>query len=214
MHALTAVVHTLGPDPEAMLKSLGAVAFWAALAIIFAECGLLIGFFLPGDSLLFIVGMLIAQGFIAINIGVAILLLILAAILGNIVGYWIGLKAGPALFKRPDSRFFKKEYVDKTHAFFEKYGARAIVMARFVPIVRTFITAIAGVGKMDFRKYVVFSFIGAVLWAGLVTLAGYFLGNIEFVKKNIEIILILVVIVSILPLIFEYIKLRRERAAG
>ena len=214
MHAFTAVVHTLGPDPEAMLKSLGAVAFWVSLAIIFAECGLLIGFFLPGDSLLFIVGMLIAQGFIAVNIGVAILLLILAAILGNIVGYWIGLKAGPSLFKRPDSRFFKKEYVEKTHAFFEKYGARAIVMARFVPVVRTFITAIAGVGKMDFRKFVVFSFIGAVLWAGLVTLAGYFLGNIEFVKKNIEIILILVVFISILPLIFEYIKHRRERAAG
>ena len=214
MHALTSLVQSLGPDPEALLKSLGAVAFWVALAIIFAECGLLIGFFLPGDSLLFIVGMLIAQGFIAINIGVAVLLLIIAAIIGNIVGYWIGLKAGPALFKRPDSKLFKKEYVDKTHAFFEKYGARAIVMARFVPIVRTFITAIAGVGRMDFRKYVIFSFIGAVLWAGCVTLAGYFLGNIEFVKKNIEIILILVVFVRILPIIFEYVKHRRERAAG
>jgi membrane-associated protein len=214
MHALTSLVQSLGPDPEALLKSLGAVAFWVALAIIFAECGLLIGFFLPGDSLLFIVGMLIAQSFIAINIGVAVLLLIIAAIIGNIVGYWIGLKAGPALFKRPDSKLFKKEYVDKTHAFFEKYGARAIVMARFVPIVRTFITAIAGVGRMDFRKYVIFSFIGAVLWAGCVTLAGYFLGNIEFVKKNIEIILILVVFVSILPIIFEYVKHRRERAAG
>lgn len=214
MHALTSLVQSLGPDPEALLKSLGAVAFWVALAIIFAECGLLIGFFLPGDSLLFVVGMLIAQGFIAINIGVAVLLLITAAIIGNIVGYWIGLKAGPALFKRPDSKLFKQEYVDKTHAFFEKYGARAIVMARFVPIVRTFITAIAGVGRMNFRRYVVFSFIGAVLWAGLVTLAGYFLGNIEFVQKNIEIILILVVFVSILPIIFEYVKQRRGRAAG
>lgn len=214
MNALTSLVQTLGPDPEVMLKSLGAVAFWVALAIIFAECGLLIGFFLPGDSLLFVVGMLIAQGFITINIGVAVLLLILAAIIGNIVGYWIGLKAGPAMFKRPDSRFFRKEYVEKTHAFFEKYGARAIVMARFVPMVRTFITAIAGVGKMDFRKYVLFSFIGAVLWAGCVTLAGYFLGNIEFVKKNIEIILILVVFISILPIIFELVKHRRERARG
>ena len=214
MHALTSLVQSLGPDPEALLKSFGAVAFWVALAVIFAECGLLIGFFLPGDSLLFVVGMLIAQGFIAINIGLAILLLILAAIIGNIVGYWIGLKAGPALFKRPDSKLFKKEYVDKTHAFFEKYGGRAIIMARFVPIVRTFITAIAGVGKMDFRKYLIFSFIGAVLWAGLVTLAGYFLGNVEFVKKNIEIILILVIFISILPIILEYVKHRRERAAG
>ncbi|GDX31223.1 cytochrome o ubiquinol oxidase [Actinomycetes bacterium] len=214
MHALSSLVQSLGPDPEALLKSFGAVAFWVALAVIFAECGLLIGFFLPGDSLLFVVGMLIAQGFIAINIGLAILLLILAAIIGNIVGYWIGLKAGPALFNRPDSKLFKKEYVDKTHAFFEKYGGRAIIMARFVPIVRTFITAIAGVGKMDFRKYLIFSFIGAVLWAGLVTLAGYFLGNVEFVKKNIEIILILVIFISILPIILEYVKHRRERAAG
>lgn len=214
MHALSSLVQSLGPDPEALLKSFGAVAFWVALAVIFAECGLLIGFFLPGDSLLFVVGMLIAQGFIAINIGLAILLLILAAIIGNIVGYWIGLKAGPALFNRPDSKLFKKEYVDKTHDFFEKYGGRAIIMARFVPIVRTFITAIAGVGKMDFRKYLIFSFIGAVLWAGLVTLAGYFLGNVEFVKKNIEIILILVIFISILPIILEYVKHRRERAAG
>ena len=214
MHVLTTVVHTIGIDPEPTLRNLGAVAFWVVLAIIFAECGLLIGFFLPGDSLLFIVGMLIAQGVIGMNIGLAIALLIIAAIVGNIVGYWIGLKAGPALFKKPDSRLFKKEYVDKTHAFFEKYGARAIVMARFVPIIRTFITAIAGVGRMDFRRFVAFSFIGAIMWAGLVTLAGYFLGNIEFVKKNIEIILILVIVVSILPLVFEYIKHRREGSAA
>ena len=212
MHALTTVVHALGPDPEALLRNFGAVAFWVVLGIIFAECGLLIGFFLPGDSLLFITGMLIAQGFIAMNIGVAILLLIAAAILGNIVGYWIGHKAGPALFSRPDSKLFKREYVDKTHGFFEKYGARAIVLARFVPIVRTFITAIAGVGRMDFGRYLTFSAIGAILWAGLVTLAGYFLGNIEFVKKNIEIILILVVFISILPIVFEFIKHRREQA--
>lgn len=212
MHALSTVVHTLGPDPEAMLRSLGNIAFWVVLGIIFAECGLLIGFFLPGDSLLFITGMLIAQGFIAVNIGVAIVLLIAVAILGNVVGYWIGMKAGPSLFSRPDSKIFRQEYVDKTHGFFEKYGARAIILARFVPIVRTFITAIAGVGRMNFGSFLTFSAIGAVLWAGLVTLAGYFLGNIEFVKKNIEIILILVVVISVLPVIFEVIKHRRERS--
>ncbi len=212
MHALTTVVDALGPDPEALLRSFGAVAFWVVLGIIFAECGLLIGFFLPGDSLLFITGMLIAQGFIAFNIWGAVALLIAVAILGNIVGYWIGHKVGPAMFRKPDSKLFKREYVDKTHAFFEKYGARAIVLARFVPIVRTFITAIAGVGRMDFGRFLTFSAIGAVLWAGLVTLAGYFLGNIEFVKKNVEIILILVVVVSILPIIIEVIKHRRERS--
>ena len=108
MHALTTVVDALGPDPEALLKSFGAVAFWVVLGIIFAECGLLIGFFLPGDSLLFVTGMLIAQGFIAINIGVAVVLLIAVAIIGNIVGYWIGHKVGPALFRKPDSKLFKR----------------------------------------------------------------------------------------------------------
>ena len=141
----------------------------------------------------------------------ACLILIIAAIAGNVVGYWIGHKAGPALFNRPDSKLFKREYVDKTHAFFERYGARAIILARFVPIVRTFITAIAGVGRMDFRRFLVFSAIGAVLWAGLVTVAGYFLGNIEFVKKNIELILILVVAISVLPIVVEVIKHRREK---
>ena len=212
MHALATVVDALGPDPEALLRNFGTVAFWVVLGIIFAECGLLIGFFLPGDSLLFVTGMLIAQGFIAINIGLAVVLLIAVAIIGNIVGYWIGHKVGPALFRKPDSKLFRREYVDKTHAFFEKYGARAIVLARFVPVVRTFITAIAGVGRMDFAKFLTFSAIGAFLWAGLVTLAGYFLGNVPFVQANIETILILVVFVSILPIIIEFIKHRRERA--
>ena len=212
MHALATVVDALGPDPEALLRSFGAVAFWVVLGIIFAECGLLIGFFLPGDSLLFITGMLIAQGFIAFNIWGAVALLIAVAILGNVVGYWIGYKVGPAMFRKPDSKLFKREYVDKTHAFFERYGARAIVLARFVPIVRTFITAIAGVGQMNFGKFLTFSAIGAVFWAGFVTLAGYFLGNVEFVKKNVEIILILVVVVSILPIVIEFIKHRREQA--
>ena len=180
------------------------------LGIIFAECGLLIGFFLPGDSLLFITGMLIAQGFIAFNIWGAVALLIAVAILGNVVGYWIGHKVGPAMFRKPDSKLFKREYVDKTHAFFEKYGARAIVLARFVPIVRTFITAIAGVGRMDFRKYVAYSLVGAVLWACGVTVLGYFLGGNEWVKGHIDLVLVLVVLVSILPLIVEFLRHRKD----
>ena len=211
----TAVISALGPEwlnPETMLTSLGDIAFWVVLAIIFAECGLLIGFFLPGDSLLFVTGLFIATGAIGINIWVATLLLVIAAVVGNITGYWIGYKAGPALFNRPNSRLFKQEYVDKTHHFFNKYGARAIIMARFVPIVRTFITAVAGIGRMDFRRFVLFSAIGGVLWAGLVTLAGYFLGTIPFVRNNIELILILVVFVSVVPIVFEWIRHRRERA--
>lgn len=208
------VVRALGPDwlnPETMLTSLGDIAFWVVLAIIFAECGLLIGFFLPGDSLLFVTGLFIATGAIDINVWLASVLLVIAAVVGNITGYWIGYKAGPSLFNKPDSKVFKKEYVDKTHHFFNRYGARAIIMARFVPIVRTFITAVAGIGRMDFRRFFLFSAVGGVLWAAGVTLAGYFLGTIEFVRDNIELILIIVVFVSIVPIIFEWIRHRREK---
>lgn len=207
---------TLGPEwlnPESLLTTLGDIAFWVVLGIIFAECGLLIGFFLPGDSLLFITGLFIASGFISINIWLASFLLFLAAIAGNAVGYGIGYQVGPTLFSREDSRFFKKAYVEKTHAFFDRYGGRAIVLARFVPIVRTFITAIAGVGRMDFGRYMVYSAIGGFLWAAGVTLAGYFLGTIPFVKNNVEAILILIVLVSIIPVIVEWLRHRRGQKA-
>lgn len=215
--SLSAAVTALGPewlDPQTLLTSLGDVAFWVVLGIIFAECGLLIGFFLPGDSLLFITGLFIASGFISINIWLACLLLLTAAIVGNAVGYAIGYKVGPALFRREDSRLFKRQYVERTHAFFDKYGGRAIILARFVPIVRTFITAIAGVGRMDFRRFMIFSAIGGVIWAVGVTLAGYFLGTIPFVKDNIEAILLLVVLVSVIPIVIELIKHRRQTAHG
>ena len=209
-----AAVPAIGPDMQQLLTDLGPIAFWVVVGIIFAECGLLIGFFLPGDSLLFITGLLIAQGIIGMNIWLGSLILVIAAIVGNVVGYWVGHKAGPALFRRPDSKLFRQEYVDKTHEFFERYGARAIILARFVPIVRTFITAVAGVGRMDFRRFFIFSAVGAILWAGLVTIAGYFLGNVPFVKDNIELILILVVVVSVIPIVVEYVKHRREKRAA
>jgi membrane-associated protein len=199
-------------NPETILTNFGDIAFWVVLGIIFAECGLLIGFFLPGDSLLFVTGLFIAQGFISMNIWLGAILLTIAAIVGNGVGYWIGKKAGPALFRKPDSKLFKREYVEKTGHFFEKYGARAIVMARFVPIVRTFITAMAGMGGMNFRRFITFSAIGGVIWAGGITILGYFLGNIEFVKKNIELILLLVILISVIPIVMEWIKHRRQRA--
>ena len=214
---LSAAVTALGPewlDPQTLLTSLGDIAFWVVLGIIFAECGLLIGFFLPGDSLLFITGLFIASGYISINIWIACLLLLTAAIVGNAVGYAIGYKVGPALFRREDSRLFKREYVEKTHAFFDKYGGRAIILARFVPIVRTFITAIAGVARMDFRRFMAFTAIGGIIWAVGVTLAGYFLGTIPFVKDNIEAILLLVVLVSVVPIVIEFVKHRRQRGAA
>jgi membrane-associated protein len=198
-------------DPQQLINNLGDVAFWVVLGIIFAECGILLGFFLPGDSLLFITGLCIASGIISMNIWVAALLLIIAAIVGNLTGYWIGNKAGPTLFKKEDSKLFRKEYVDKTHAFFEKYGARAIILARFVPIVRTFITAVAGIGRMNFRQYFIYSSIGAVLWAGLITIAGYYLGDIDIIKNNIEKVLILIVVLSIVPIVIEYIRHRNAK---
>ncbi len=201
-------------DPENILNWLGPLALIGVTFIIFAETGLLIGFFLPGDSLLFITGLFIAQGFIDTPIWLACLILAVAAIVGNATGYWIGYKAGPKLFNKPDSRFFRKEYVDKTHEFFERYGPRAIVLARFVPIVRTFITAMAGVGRMDFRVYMIYSAIGGVLWAAGVTYLGYLLGNVTFVKNNIEIILLAVVGISVLPIVYEYIKHKREARAA
>ena len=209
-------VQALGPswmDPQQLINNLGDVAFWVVLGIIFAECGILLGFFLPGDSLLFITGLCIASGIISVNIWVAVISLIIVAIAGNLTGYWIGYKAGPALFKKPDSKLFRKEYVEKTHGFFEKYGARAIILARFVPIVRTFITAVAGIGRMNFREYFLYSTIGAVLWAGLVTIAGYFLGDIDIVKNNIEKVLILIVLLSVIPIVIEFIRHKRQHRA-
>jgi membrane-associated protein len=215
--ALTTNVMSIMPewlDPEAILRGLGPYLLPGLALIVFAECGLLIGFFLPGDSLLFTAGLFVAKDFISTPLWLVCTILTVCAFIGNVAGYWIGRKAGPALFSKPDSKLFKKEYVDKTHEFFEKYGARAIVLARFVPIVRTFITAMAGVGKMDAKKYFTYSAIGGVAWATGVTVLGYFLGQIDFVHKNIELMLILIVLISVIPIVIEVIKARRERAAA
>ena len=207
----------LGPewlDPQTLIESLGRWALIGIIVIIFAECGLLIGFFLPGDSLLFVAGLLVASGFIDTNIALVCLLFTIAAVIGNIVGYWIGRKAGPTVFRKPDSRLFRQEYVDRTQHFFDHYGARAIILARFIPIVRTFITVMAGVGRMDYRTYVVYSTIGGILWATGVTLLGYFLGNVPFVANNIEAILIGVVLLSVVPIGFEYLRHKRSGRAA
>jgi membrane-associated protein len=197
--------------PECMIDFLGPYALLGLCLIVFAECGLLIGFFLPGDSLLFVAGMFVASGIIDHPLWMVCTLLVVAAMLGNVVGYWIGRKAGPPIFERPDSRLFKREHVERTQAFFDKYGNRAIVLGRFVPIVRTFITVMAGVGKMDPRRYFVYSLIGGVAWAAGVTVLGFWLGKFEFVHKNIELMILLVVFLSVLPIIIEFVKARRER---
>ena len=206
-------MHALGPswlDPNHLLDSAGQWALWVCLAIIFAENGLLIGFFLPGDTLLFSIGLFVSQGLVPQSLAVVCVVLSIGAFAGNVVGYEIGRRAGPAIFTKPDSRLFSQHNVERTHAFFVRYGSMAIVLARFVPIVRTFITVTAGVGRMDRRVFLTYSAVGAALWATGVTVLGYYLGQIEFVRQHIQphldLILIGVVVVSIFPAAFHLIR--------
>ncbi|MFJ5092444.1 VTT domain-containing protein [Streptomyces sp. NPDC088674] len=198
----------LGPswlDPNTMLDNFG---IWGLALIVFAESGLLIGFFLPGDSLLFTCGLLITSNQLDFPLAGAIAIICVAAILGDQAGYLFGKKVGPSLFKRPDSKIFKQENVQKAHEFFEKYGAKSLVLARFVPVIRTFTPIIAGVSGMAYRSFVTFNVIGGVLWGAGVTLLGSWLGKIDFVKDNIEFILILIVLVSVVPIAIEYLRAR------
>ncbi|MEU1516102.1 VTT domain-containing protein [Streptomyces sp. NPDC005811] len=200
----------LGPswlDPNTLLDNFG---IWGLLLIVFAESGLLIGFFLPGDSLLFTAGLLITSDQLDFPLWGAVALICVAAILGDQAGYMFGKKVGPSLFSRPDSRLFKQENVTKAHEFFEKHGPKSLILARFVPIVRTFTPIIAGVSGMKYRSFLVFNIIGGVLWGAGVTLLGSWLGNIEFVKKNIEAILILIVLISVIPIVIEFLRARSQ----
>ena len=206
-------VYALGPEwlkPDTILEWLGPWALAGLALIIFAECGLLLGFFLPGDSLLFTAGLFVADGAIASPLWAVCALLVAAAVIGNACGYWIGRSAGPAVFDKPRSRLFKPQHVAKTQEFFDRYGNRAIVLGRFVPIVRTFITVMAGVGRMNARRYLTYSVIGGVGWAAGVTLLGFWLGQFAIVKNNIELMLVVIVLLSILPMIIELVRGRRQ----
>jgi membrane-associated protein len=176
------------------------------MAILFAECGLLVGFFLPGDTLLFSAGVLVQRNTFHEPLWLIILLECIAAIIGNQVGYEIGRRGGPAVFRRPDSRFFRPEYVERTSQFFHKYGPPAIVLGRFVPVIRTVITVMAGAGRMNYRTYTLYTVLGGVLWATSVTLLGYFLGNIDFIANNIELLLLAGVAVSVVPIAVQLLR--------
>jgi membrane-associated protein len=202
------VTSALGPewlDPDYLITTFGLIGI---LLIVFAESGLLIGFFLPGDSLLFTAGLLVATTDLLVPLPVLIPLIVIAAIAGDQVGYLIGRKAGPRVFQRPDSRFFKQEYVDKAYAYFDRYGGRTIVLARFVPIVRTFAPVVAGVSRMNYRTFVMYNVIGGVLWGAGVTTLGYYLGQIDFVAEHVELILIGIVAVSFVPIGLELLRQR------
>lgn len=217
-HALLAggPLPALGPDflePEHLIRSFGTAALIGIVAVVFIETGLLFPF-LPGDSLLFTAGALVAQDSLQLNIWVLCLMLFVAAFAGDQVAYAIGRKLGPKVFNRPDSRFFKQKYIDQTYAYFDRYGGRTIIVARFVPFVRTYAPVAAGVGRMSYRHFVSFNVIGALLWGVGVTLLGYWLGNFSFIKNNIEALLVLIVGVSVVPVAVELWRARRKEKAG
>lgn len=197
-------------EPTVIIQSLGAFAMIGVCAIVFIETGLLVGFFLPGDSLLFVTGLMVAGGFIQLPIWAACLFISMAAWLGDQTGYWIGRKLGPAVFNKPESKFFSQKNVSRTNSFFERYGAKAIILAHFVPIMRTFVPVAAGIGQMRYRSFLKFNIIGVLGWGTGVTLLGFFLGQIPLVSEHVEYFTIGFVVISTIPIALEVLKARRE----
>lgn len=178
--------------------------------IVFCETGLVITPFLPGDSLLFAAGTFAALG--ALDPWLVVVLLIIAAILGDTVNYWIGAYIGPRAF-RGDIRFLRKEYLDRTHAFYERHGGKTIILARFVPIIRTFAPFVAGVGAMSYPKFITYNVVGAVLWVGIFVWGGYFFGNIRVVRENFTLVILAIIALSVMPIAIEALRARRRRPA-
>lgn len=206
-------------DPQGVKELIEWGSYVILFAIIFAETGLLIGFFLPGDSLLFIAGTLCAIPLRAgeppiLSLPQLIPLLCIAAIAGDTVGYLIGHRIGPGLFSRPNSKLFKREHILKTQAFYDKHGPKTIVLARFVPIVRTFAPTVAGVAGMNYRTFLMYNIVGGIGWISSMTLLGYFLGNVPTVQNNLEKAVILIVFLSILPMIVHFIQERRHKGTA
>jgi membrane-associated protein len=197
-------------DLQGILRDLGPLAMVIVCLIIIAETGLLVGFFLPGDSLLFTVGLMIGTGYIDVPIWLACILISASAIVGDQLGYFIGRKAGPAVFKRPNSRFFSQKNADRAQQFFVKHGAKAVIFAHYVPILRTFVPVAAGVGKMQYSYYLRNNLIGAISWGIIVPLIGFFLGQIPFVRENVILVTVTLVAISMIPVVLEVIKARRK----
>ena len=190
---------------DMIITQYGAWTYGILFAVIFVETGLVIMPFLPGDSLLFAAGTFAALG--SLNLWSLLGLLMVAAILGDTVNYSIGHYLGERAY---NIKWIKKEYLDKTHAFFEKHGGIAIFLARFVPIVRTFAPFVAGIGRMSYGYFITYNFVGGITWVALFTTAGYFFGNIPFVRHNFEYVIIVIILISVLPMVFEWLKARKE----
>ena len=213
VHLFVEFLRTL-TDPEKLISFLSSVVtgwygYLLLFLIVFAETGLLVGFIFPGDSLLFTIGVVAGAG--GLDIRVICAVLVVASILGDQSGYFLGFRTGPHIFNRPDSRFFKQEYVRRTQEFYDKYGGKTLIMAKFVPIVRTFAPFMAGVGRMKYAKFLSFNVFGGLGWVLSMTLAGYFLGGVPIVRQHFEKVVVLIVVVSLVPVFLQVMKARRER---
>ncbi|TSA23102.1 MAG: DedA family protein [Betaproteobacteria bacterium] len=186
----------------------GAWVYGLLFAIVFMETGFVVTPFLPGDSLLFVAGAVAAAG--GMDVSIVMATLIVAALCGDNVNYWLGRFIGPKVFQREDSRWLKRENLDRTHAFMEKHGPKAIIIARFVPIVRTFVPFVCGIGRMTYTRFLVFSIIGALLWVGLLVPAGYFLGGLPWVKHNLTLVILAIIALSVSPGMIEIWRARRR----
>ena len=195
-------------DPASIIQYGG---IFLLMFVVFAETGLLIGFFLPGDSLIFVSGMFCSTQPELLGVGIVLLipLLIFSAVLGNMTGYWFGKKVGPALFKREDSLIFKKRYLEATRAFYDRHGVRALVLGRFLPIIRTFAPILAGAIVLDFKKFMFYNVVGAVAWITSMGLCGYFLGKIKWVEENVGWIVLFLIVVTLIPVIQTWRKERK-----
>jgi len=193
---------------DSIIRSYGTLTYGILFLIIFCETGLVITPILPGDSLLFATGTFAALG--SLDLSLIIILLSIAAIAGDTVNYWIGYLVGPKVFSKEKSRLFNKEYLDRTHRFYQKYGGKTIIIARFIPIIRTFAPFVAGVGRMKYKRFIIYNILGGIGWIVTFVLGGYFFGNIPLVKNNFALIILAIIIISILPAIIEYLRQRHQ----
>ncbi|HYC79645.1 MAG TPA: VTT domain-containing protein [Candidatus Binatia bacterium] len=211
IHSFIDFIHKI-TQPEELSHLVDTVlsGWWIYIAmagIIFAETGLLLGFVLPGDSLLFTLGVVAGSG--KINIFLLIAILFVSAMIGDSFGYYLGHRTGPRIFSRPDSRFFKQEYIHRTQIFFEKYGGKTVLFARFIPVIRSFAPFMAGVGKLPYPTFLTYSLFGNAVWVGVLTMLGFYLGNVPLIKNNFEKAILIVIAISFLPAVIEYIRHKR-----
>lgn len=203
-------------NPEVLIPAMGPWVVLGLCAILFAECGLLLGFFLPGDTLLFFTGIFHASGAIKTPLWLLMVYMIAAAFVGNLVGYWIGHKAGPAVFSKPSAKYLKPEYLEKSHAMFERWGKPAVVLSRFVPVIRTVAPPMAGASRMNAKVYTLYSFLGGVLWIVLVTMLGVWLGDVPLIRDHLDLVIVAAVVIVVLfsagPAIWHMIERRRKRS--